>query len=148
MKKKHLLLPLLIYSFFSISITYATYRFKTNGSGSIENASWDVSLIGNEDDIELISGNNEQAYLITVNNNSEVDITYSITITDLPDNVKVKLDNGEYIKEVNNKVVFEDVGTILYTQGSKNHTLTFTAPLDTEEIESQDFNINVEFKQS
>ena len=84
---------------FSISITYATYRFKTNGSGSIENASWDVSLIGNEDDIELISGNNEQAYLITVNNNSEVDITYSITITDLPDNVEVKLDNGEYIVE-------------------------------------------------
>lgn len=147
MRKKQLIIPLLLYCFFSISITYASYKNKTNGNGSVNGASWQVSFVGNNEDISIVSGNTEQSYVITVSNNSEVDVLYSIKITNLPNNTKVKLDNGSYIEEENNEIVFENVGTILCGENPKNHTLTFTASLDAEEVQNQNFNIKVEFKQ-
>lgn len=147
MKNKLIITAILFLIAFSISLTYSTLRNKSKGNGIIDSASWSVSLAGSNDNIEITSGNAEQSYVITVDNSSEVDVLYSIKLTDLPNDVKVKLDNNSYMDVINNEIAFENIGTLLYGSSPKNHTLTFAAPLDANEITNKDFNINVEFKQ-
>lgn len=149
MKKKIIIaLCLLIMSFAIITGTYALYKSSGLGSANMTAATWNVSLLGDNDDIELTSGSTEQEYLLTVKNESDVSVSYIIKITNLPDDVKVKLDTGTYIKETNNEVIFDDDKELLITGTTqRNHTLTFTAPLDTEEINNQKIKIDVEFKQ-
>ena len=142
-----LILILILFCVFSISLAYSTLRNNYSGKGSIKGASWEVAMMGNSDNIEITSGNSEQEYIITVNNNSEVDVVYSIQLTNLPSGVKVKLDDEEYKMEDNNQITFKDVGTLLYGSNSKKHTLTFSATLDAVEITNHDFNVNVQFKQ-
>ena len=148
MQKKLIIIAILFLSAFSISLTYSALKNTSTGTGTINGASWSVSMVGNNDDIELTSGNTEQAYLLTVNNNSEVNVSYSIKLTNLPDDVRVKLDSNSYVSETNNEITFENAGSILYGANPVNHTLTFTAPLDAPEITNQNFNISVEFKQT
>ena len=131
-----------------ISGTYAVFKSSGSGEATISAATWSVSLIGNNDDIDLTSGSTEQGYLVTVKNESEVSVTYSIKVTDLPDDVKVKLDTGEYKPEEDNEVIFDNVGELLINGTTqRNHTLTFTAPLDAGEVNNHKIKIDVEFKQ-
>ena len=145
MKKKILMfLPFLMLIF--ISFTYAFYKNKANGNGIIEGATWSVDASGNNSAIILTSGITEQDYTLTVTNNSEVNVTYVIKITNLPDGVFVKLDDGTYVEEVNNKITFSSGLTLNYNK-EKTHTLTFKASANANEVTNQNFNINVEFKQ-
>ena len=59
----------------------------------------------------------------------------------------VKLNGGSYVEEINNQVVFNNAGTILYNASPVNRTLTFKALLDANEVTNHNFNIDVEFKQ-
>ncbi len=149
MKKKIILgaLVLLLGALF-ISGSYALFKSSGSGQANISAATWSVSLIGNDDDIDLTSGSTEQGYIVTVKNESEVSVTYSIKVTNLPDDVAVKLDTGQYKSEEDNEVIFEDVGELLIN-GTKqrNHTLTFTAPIDAGEVSNHKIKIDVEFKQ-
>ena len=149
MKKKRLVvLCLLIISLAIITGTYTLYKSRGIGSANMTAARWNVSLLGDNDDIELTSGSTGQDYLLTVKNESEVSVSYVIKITNLPDGVKVKLDTGSYQEEINNEVLFDDDRELLITGTTqRNHVLTFSAPLDTEEIVNQKIKIDVEFKQ-
>ena len=149
MKRKIIIaLCLIVISFVFITGTYALYKSIGLGNANVTAARWNVSLIGNNDDIELTSGNSEQDYLLTVKNESDVSVSYVIKVTNLPDDMKVKLDTGTYQQEINNEVVFDDERELLITGATqRNHILTFTTPLDADEINNQKIKIDVEFKQ-
>lgn len=149
MKKKIVIaLCLLAILLVMISGTYALYKSSGSGNASMVAATWSVSLVGDDDDIELTSGSTEQEYLLTVKNDSEVSVSYIIKITNLPDGVKVKLDTGSYREESNNEIIFDDDRELLINGiTQRNHTLTFTAPLDSVEVSNQKIKIDVIFKQ-
>ena len=147
MKKKSVIISVMIIIFLFGAFTYSVYRSLASGTETISGASWSVSMAGTNDNIVLTSGSTEQAYVLTVTNNSEVDVIYSIELNDLPSGMKVKLDNGEYVQETNNKITFNNAGTILYGASPVNRTLTFSSILDAEEVTNQDFDIDVIFKQ-
>ena len=149
MKKKKIKLIIIIILLCSfISVSYAIYRSSTSGTATIQGASWSVSTSGNNDTINLTSGSTQQAYTLTVNNNSEVDVSYSISLSNLPDGVKVKLDNNSYVQEDNNQITFNDINALFVNKTTtRNHTLTFTSILDAEEVSNQQISINVLFKQ-
>ena len=155
MKNKILKITLLVFvvgiTIFLISYSYAIYRNSTEGNGNIKLADWNVSLNQSEEpsEIDITKGEEGVSYTVKVKSLSEVDIKYSIEITDIPNDILVKLDNGEYTYPTNNKLVFDDVGTILYSSTDKEneHILTFKADNNTQVIEDQNININVKVEQ-
>lgn len=148
MKKLVLMIILTIITSFFISFSYSIYRSNAGASATVTGATWSVSTSGNNETINLTSGTTEQEYTLTVNNNSEVDVTYSIILTDLPSGLKVKVDSGEYVEEENSEIRFNNVGNLIVGgTTTRNHTLTFSSILDSEEVTNEEININVEFKQ-
>ena len=149
MKKKHIILVLLLICLLtiSISVTYAKYSdyFITSIGGSV--AKWDVSIEASEDkDITLVAGNDTKEYTIKVKSNSEVKAKYSIVVSNLPENVEVKLDAREY--QSGDVVTFDNVGTIDADDSSPvEHKLTFNALLEADKIEDSNIKIDVVFVQ-
>lgn len=149
MKKKHIILVLLLICLLtiSISVTYAKYSdyFITSIGGSV--AKWDVSIEASEDkDITLVAGNDTKEYIIKVKSNSEVKAKYSIVVSNLPENVEVKLDERDY--ESGDVVTFDNVGTINADDDSPvEHKLTFNALLEADKIEDSNIKIEVVFVQ-
>ena len=149
MKKKHIILVLLLICLLkiSISVTYAKYSdyFITSIGGSV--AKWDVSIEASEDkDITLVAGNDTKEYIIKVKSNSEVKAKYSIVVSNLPENVEVKLDERDY--ESGDVVTFDNVGTINADDDSPvEHRLTFNALLEADKIEDSNIKIEVVFVQ-
>ena len=93
-----------------------------------------------------------QDYRLTVTNNSEVAVIYTIIIKNLPSGVKVGIDDGTLQnQDANNQVQFTN--NSLYTLAasganrSATHKLTFAAPLGTAEVTNQGINVEVIFIQ-
>ena len=148
MNKK--IIIILLFFILCIMITPITYsQFKSNGdaTGAIQGASWSVAINGSNDNINLTSGKTEIPYTLTLTNSSEVDVTYSIILTNLPEGIAAKLDGGSYVEEENNQIVFNNAGNISYNSVPINRIITFKALLDADEVSQHDFNIDVEFKQ-
>ncbi len=151
MKKKILItiILVLISSLFVIQGSFALYRRIINPSGNISAATWNVTLNQENEDnnLSVVAGdeNSTANYTINIISNSEVDIIYSIVVDDIPNGVKVKLDDGEYQTPSNNKVIFANVATINYTDQnkSKTHTITFKADSNAQNALNEEININV-----
>ena len=149
MKTKHIILVLLLICLLtiSISVTYAEYSdyFITSIGGSV--AKWDVSIEASEDkDITLVAGNDTKEYTIKVKSNSEVKAKYSIVVSNLPENVEVKLDERDY--QSGDVVTFDNAGTINADDSSPvEHKLIFNALLEADKIEDSNIKIDVVFVQ-
>ncbi|MBQ9019120.1 MAG: hypothetical protein IJ097_02260 [Bacilli bacterium] len=149
-----IIIQILVLSFFMIPASYALYRSITNSNNSIATAEWNVVLNESQDNnyMSVIAGDSTSiaSYTINITSKSEVDIIYSIVIDNLPSGVAISLDNGEFIEEVNNKVIFADVSTINYsdTNKTKSHTLTFKALSNAEYVNNEEVNINVIARQT
>ena len=131
-----------------IPITYAIFRSYTNANGSIVAATWNVTLKDSGNNYLSIIPNSdisEASYNISITSQSQVDMVYSIIIEDLPSGVSVSLDNGDYISEINNKVIFSDVGTIAYSDNDKTklHVISFKASGSASYVDNKEVNINV-----
>ena len=146
MKKKILVIVVLLVFISIISYTLAIYRGRNSGTATIRGANWSVSTSGNNS-LNLTAGSTAN-YTLTVTNDSEVDVLYSIELSNLPSGVSVKLDNGSFVQESNNKVTFSNVGTLLYGASPRNHTLTFSTEIDASTVSNRTIGINVTFKQS
>ena len=112
--------------------TYSLLRKALTGIGNLKASIWNVSMVGDADDsLEVIRGElSSDTYSFVVSSHSEVDVTYDVVIRNVPSNVQVKLDDGEYKGSVNgNPITIEDAGTILYSDTDKenSHVLTFKA---------------------
>ena len=139
---------------FIIPMSYAIYRSYSTVGGTIATASWNVSLNQNNvnNNLTIISGENgtTASYTINITSNSEVDVIYSIVIENLPSGVSISLDDGSFVAANNNKVVFTDVGTILYSDANKNksHVITIKANSNTQYVNNQEIDVNVIARQA
>lgn len=155
--KKIMPIPIIIsilVIFFIIPMSYAIYRSYSTVGGNIATASWNVSLNQNNvnNNLTIIPGENgtTASYTINITSNSEVDVIYSIVIENLPSGVSISLDDGSFVAANNNKVVFTDVGTILYSDANKNksHVITIKANSNTKYVNNQEIDVNVIARQA
>ena len=139
---------------FIIPMSYAIYRSYSTVGGNIATASWNVSLNQNNvnNNLTIIPGEagTTASYTINITSNSEVDVIYSIVIENLPSGVSISLDDGSFVAANNNKVVFTDVGTILYSDANKNksHVITIKANSNTQYVNNQEIDVNVIARQA
>ena len=87
---------------------------------------------------------------MNIESNCEVDLKYSVIISNLPDGVEVSYNGGTFQQQdANNTITFTDVGTILYTDAVKNQsrTLTFRGTSNAEIVDDQEVNIDVVVRQ-
>ena len=149
--KTTVLISILMLFIFAVTILIpnSTSRYQKSKIGNWQTpvALWSVSTSSNDDNINLIAGSTT-TYTFTVNNDSDVSVTYSIEISNLPAGVQAKLDDGSYIPVSNNKIVISPAGELGFSGTTqKTHTLTFNTPLSTNEVSDQPVDIEVTFAQ-
>jgi len=146
------LLGVIVSSLFLITPTLAIFKSTTSGSQTINLADWSVSLnqTGINNTLNLVSGVTNQSYTVKVNSTSEVDVEYSIVISNIPEGVEVALivpgEEKTFVEpDSNNTITFNNVGTILYSDSDKEkeHILEFKSNLETAEVSNRTVNINV-----
>ena len=149
-KKILILASLFLLTKFSL-ITFSIFIRDLTGSGVVATAQWNVSLdqSGVNNRLSVVSGriDSTASYTLNIENNSEVDVVYSIVIDNLPSGITILLDNVESIGETNNKVIFGDVGTI-NASDTVTHTLTFRAESGSSFINNKEVDINVITRQT
>lgn len=139
---------------FAIPLTYSMFKSYARTNKSLELASWDVTLnqSGENNYLSISPDPNsvDASYTVNITSKSEVDIIYSIVIENLPSGVSISLDNGSFIQETNNKVIFSDIGTILYSDENKtkSHIITFKAEQTATLTNEQEVNVNVIARQT
>ena len=156
MRKKILITTIivLVLSFFIIPGSYAIYRNILNSNGNIAAAQWNVTL--NQDGvnnyISVLAGDatSSASYTVNVRSISEVDIVYSIVVSNIPSGTTVALDNGSDQQPTNNQIIFNNAGTILYSDvnKTKTHTLTFKAASGATYVSNQEVNVDVIARQT
>ena len=155
MKKKKMILDLLsmvfVMTLFLGSSTYAIYRGFISIGGTLASSEWHVYLNQQnvEDHLSIVQGGATDTYTLRIVSESEVDVVYSIIISNLPAGVSVSLDNDTPIPQSNNQVIISNAGTILYqnSEHTKIHHLTFVAAADATLATSQQVNIDVVARQ-
>lgn len=152
--KRRIILLIFVYLifvtlYFSIN-TLSKYTAASSGDGNIQIAKWSVNAIPTSSDpMNIIAGTDSVSYELTVTSTSEVGCTYSIVLSNLPNGVKVKLDEDSPIPvDSSGTIIFDDCGH--FNAGSngetKTHTLVLTADLGTPDV-SKLVNIDVLFVQ-
>lgn len=139
---------------FIVPSTFSLLRGSTNTNGSLASAEWNVSLIEDTDNTSLVvlPGTINATYELNVKSLSEVDVKYTVVISNLPSGVTVKFDDGDFqSQDENNTISFTDIGTILYSDSvedkTKTHTLTFSADANADFVDNQKVNIDVIVRQ-
>ena len=137
---------------FCVPSTLGIYKNSTTSSKSISPAAWNVSL--NQTNISpnvtaTIGAVNGSTYTLKLVNDSEVNVSYSITISNIPSGVDVMINGGSYLTPSNGIVVIPNAGTINYTGSSVEvtRTLTFRANNGASLVNNQQVTIDVDFKQ-
>ena len=154
MKKKMLFALIFVVMIFAIvATTFAIFRGSSSATGSIRAATWSISRSQSEsgDSLEIVPELSTDVYNLTVTSGSEVDVTYTIIISNLPSGVEVALDNGTYQTPTSGTVRISNAQTVInYNDAvkTKNHTLTFRATSSAQTVSDQEIDIDVEFKQT
>lgn len=155
--KKELKIKILIIVFllsvFMIPFSFAIFRSRAAITGSLSLAEWSVSLDqGDGEPLVVVPESYEASYTIKVRSNSEVDVLYSIVISNLPSGVEVSIDDGNTYKpqDSNHTITFSDNLAILYTDVNKEktHTLIFRSTSPAEIVDNREVNIDVKFQQA
>ncbi len=143
-----LILAIIVTTIISISTSSKYVDVLPQKSGEAPIAKWEVFTNNDANkNINLIAGAQGQSYTIRVYSGSETAVDYSIEIHDVPSYITIDLD-GVSKTPTNNEIVFDNVGTILVGDTTAHeHTLTFSADLDSEEITDRDLDIDIKFVQ-
>ena len=151
-----LLLPVLILVTFCAMKTFGLLRSSGSATGSLITAEWSVSRNQSEstDSIEVIPEMSTDTYNLTVTSSSEVDVKYTVIVSNLTVGVEVQLDDGTFQTPSNGTIRLTKnggvTGTINYNDDpkTKNHTLTFRAISSAQTVSDREIDIDVEFKQT
>ncbi len=138
---------------FCIPSSLGIYKKSTVTNSSLTAAKWDVSLNQNgiNGNVTATIGNaNGASYTLKLVNGSDVDVTYSITISNIPSGVVVMINGGSYLTPQNGTVTISNAGTINYSSSpvEVTRTLTFKANNGAATVNNQQVTINVDFKQA
>lgn len=153
LKNKKILLYIICFILFGSVVyitysSYAKYKSESDISGEPIAASWDVSINSNTNSLSAIAGNGTVSYTLNVYNDSDVEVGYSIQISNIPNDIQVKLDNGNYVSPVNNIITFSNAGELDYDENtSRSHTITFQTTLSTSSISNNSLDFSVNFSQ-
>ena len=108
----------------------ARYTTENQGTDSARVAKWDVDVQGPEDDVEieyLVSPNDQGAYTVTIENKSEVAVTYSMTVEveEVDFDIQVELEGKKLSTVESTTLKFPNIGS-LPAGGTINHDLVFS----------------------
>ncbi len=146
-KKFNIIFALVMLSIILIPTSFAIYKSQVSSSSSIVSAEWSVSLEQNgvDSDLTVIPGISTDTYTLNIKSLSEVDVKYSIVISNLPTGVEVSLNGVDFVPESNGTITFSNAGTILYspTGGTNSHTLTFRGTNSSSFVNNKRVDINV-----
>ncbi len=151
-----ILLPVLILLTLHAMKTFGLLRSSGSATGSLPTAKWVVTRnqSASTDSIEVIPGQSTDTYTLTVTSASEVDVKYTVIVSNLPAGVEVQLDDGTFQTPSNGTIRLTKsggvTGTINYNDSvkTKTHILTFRATSGAQTISNQEIDIDVEFKQT
>ena len=136
--------------YFSVN-TLAKYTGTVSGTGETQVAKWEVSATPNSNSpMNIIAGNDTDSYKITVTSTSEVGCSYSISLSNVPTGVIVKLDDKDPVTVgADKKVTFTNCGEFsANTQGQQRiHTLELKAGIDITPVSNNEMNVDVSFVQ-
>ncbi len=153
MHSKNIELIILVYllAVFCIPSTLGIYKDGIGANSAVTAATWDVDFTpGNNNSVQLVANSSTiSSYTFSVTNDSQVDVTYSIIVSNLPNGVQVKLDNGGFENPSGGTYRFDDIGVIAYdaSPNEATHTLYFKAATNATIVNNQPVGVNVEFKQ-
>jgi hypothetical protein len=141
------LIIVLMLSLTVIPLSYAIFRNLIFVDGTLASAVWDVTLVQNgiSNDLTVVPGSSNATYTLNVKSLSEVDVKYSITLSNLPTGVEASIDGVTFPPVSNGTVTFTNAGTILYSAGgsTNSHTLTFRGTNEATTVDSQAVTVNV-----
>ena len=144
-----LIICLILFSLFVISFSSAKYTTVVEGVTSALTAAWNVITNADKDAISMVCGGDDQTYTLTVTTDSQVSCSYSIKLRNVPNDINVKIDEGDFTNPENNTVLFENIGSFNITDGinSRTHTVTFNVPLEAEAVTDRTINVEVIYDQ-
>lgn len=136
---------LILSSCLIINKTFSRHRSTIIGSGETDVAKWELFLNGDSQSINLTPGGSSVDYTLRLTSNSEVSSKYSIEISNLPDTVKIALDNGEFVEPIDGVILFEDSGSFDASSNSvvNNHTLSFKAISGASSVSNRELDIDI-----
>ena len=145
----NILIIVIMLSLFIIPSSFSIIKMMNTGNSSVALATWSVSLNQNGENNYLSivpePENTNDSYVLSITSNSEVDITYSVIVDNLPTGVSVKADDGSFIPESNHKVMIPNVGVIRYNDENKTKQciLTFKASANATFVDEEEIDISV-----
>lgn len=86
--------------------TYSKYESIINKQSEVSIAKWDINTTFSNKDLNLISGNTIDDYILTINSLSEVGYEYKIILSNVPDDILVSLNDSNYIPPDNHQIIF------------------------------------------
>ena len=134
-----------LFSCFLVNKTFAKHTSTVIGSGETDIAKWELLLDGSSGSVDLVPGGSAVNYTLRVTSNSEVSSKYSIEISNLPDTVRISLDNGEYKVPLNGTILFENSGSFRSSSSSviNNHTLSFKAINGASSVSNRELDVDI-----
>ena len=128
------------------------YQSGLNGASEASVAKWEVSVtpVTETNTFNIVAGNTLPIeYTVRVSSNSQVSNSYSIIVLNIPEGIKVSIDNGTEQTPTNNTVTFSNVGAFNIEDNTAyhDHKLTFSVPIETKEVENNNVKIQVSFTQ-
>ena len=145
-----LLLCLTLFTLSQVNDAKSKYKSDTSGTSSATVAKWDVSVIPLTEGstFNIIAGNTTLDYSVTVTNNSQVSCNYAIIVSNIPNDIKVSLDDGTQQSPSGNTVTFTNAGSFIIGDSTqeRTHKLSFSAPVESNANNNQ-INIQVGFTQ-
>lgn len=152
--KKRVYLFILVYfvfltAYLSVS-TLSKYVGTAEGEGTVQIAKWEVFARTNSENVmNIISGNTTDSYNIIVKSTSDVGCSYSVVVTNIPDNVTLKLDGHNPDTHVGDEAIFNNVGS--FVAGSNGtevtHVLLVSANINAVPVTENEIDIDVTFIQ-
>lgn len=146
-----LLLCLTLFTLSQVNDANSRYKSEMDGASSGTIAKWDVSLtpVTEGNTFNIIVGNSTSVdYTLKVSSNSQVSCNYTIVVSNVPNDIKVSLDNGAEQSPEGNTVTFTNAGSFVADDANteRTHTLSIRADLSTSAF-NDDITINVTFNQ-
>ncbi len=146
-KKIKTVVILFALAIFLVPTTVAILKRQTTSNTSLASASWAVTLeqTGIDNNLTVVPETSNATYTLKVKSLSEVDIKYSIVLSNLPTGIEASIDGETYPPVSNGTVTFNNAGTILYSSGKKTntHTITFRGTTGATPINNQVVKVNV-----
>ena len=145
-----LLLCLTLLTLKHINDAKSKYKADANGASNSTIAQWSVSLdsVTDGNSFNIIAGNTSVDYSLKVKSVSEVSCSYAIIVSNVPNDVRASLDDGDPKSPSSNVVTFNNVGSFIIGNGidERIHKLSFSAPIESS-VNNNQINIQVLFTQ-